>query len=303
MFERKHILQVGILFALSALNVSGVNAQSIDDTQALIEFLNRPKLSPSDAATWATALPKLVGTYVTTTNDGKLRLIGKGIGTAPNPTQTDLKNRELYRALISSQQQVGASIVSFFKFSRDKKFVDELIVTDLISVTDPDFALDKCISNKPSGLTASTKYWCISGITLSGIQQRKFQKTGKIGSGNYGIVTADGNYAAQMDKQSMQLSASVSVIGPILNGNLIDPDPSPTVVKETVGVNPALPSPVSPPASAVAVTQSSVLSKILGGVFSSPAPATAPSPAPMGSKPQPAKRSGLEGAEIQVKSI
>lgn len=303
MYFKNQISKFSVLSTLCLLITVPAAAQSIDDSQALIDFLNRPKLSPNDAATWATALPKLVGTYVTTGSDGKLKLMGKGTATTLNPTQTDLKNRELYRALISNEQQVGASIVSFFKFSRDKKFVDELIITDLITVTDPDFGLDKCLSNKPLIFDASVKYWCISAVTLSGVQQRKFQKTNKIGSGNYGIVTADGNYSAQMDKQSMQLSANVSVIGPIINGVLVNAESSSTIVKETVGINPALPPASRPSVNLAAATKPALWTKIFGAASTSFKSASPPASERTKEMPQPVKRTGLEGAEISVEKI
>lgn len=216
---------------------SAANAQFASD-QALTEFVNRPTLGQGDITNWAASLPTLIGSYVIL-QDGGPKLVGQGKNTTPRPTQVDLKNRPVFHSLITSKSEVNVSVMGMFNLSRSKDAVDELNITDLISVTDPIYKSDDCTANTPNSFSESTKYWCISAITLSSIVNKKYKKVKKLGDGTYGVVTAGGTFESSSDINGTILSGSISVIGPFVNGKLVDTEPSKKIIKNAVKIGDA----------------------------------------------------------------
>jgi len=94
---------------------------------------------------------------------------------------------------------VSVSVLNMFSISRDKQYADELTITDLISLNDTAFDGDKCAAERPASFTATTKYWCISAITLSNVINRRLHKVRNVGTGNYGVATAEGTFESAFD--------------------------------------------------------------------------------------------------------
>lgn len=195
-------------------------AESFDSQGALADFMARTSIKKDDATNWATAINSVVGVYVTKTGEA-INLLGTHVNKTTSSTQVDLKDREVFHELVSNTQNIGINIVNLFKFNRDKKFLDELIVSDVVSVTDSTVDLDTCIANHPAAFTSTTKYWCISAITLSKISTNTYTKKGHIAEGSYGVATASGTFQNDKSKSSTRFTASVSLIGPIIDGKLI----------------------------------------------------------------------------------
>lgn len=234
--KSKFLPNVALVFPFLCVLASGsANAQLLPPDEALTDFLNRTSLPRNDVTNWQKSLPTLVGSYITIEN-GKLKMLGQGTSTAPRPSQMDLKNSPVFHSVITSSTEVKASVLGMFNLSRKKDFADELIITDLITINDPVYQGDACIANHPLYFTTTTKYWCISAITLSSVVAKKYKKTKRLGSGTYGVVTADGTYEATSDTSGSFLAGSVSVLGPFMNGAAAEPEPSKTIVTDVIKV-------------------------------------------------------------------
>ncbi|NHZ88359.1 hypothetical protein F2P45_04860 [Massilia sp. CCM 8733] len=231
MHDCRFRIRAALAVALICASSFSCAAEVLDPDGALASFVKRPSLTINDSTQWSTAISTLVGSYITKEN-GVIMLQGKGIGTTTPALQVDLKDGEVYRALISQKQTVGLDIVAFFKFNRSKEFLNELVITDLISATDPTLKLDSCIANRPAAL-ASSKYWCITAITLSKITTRKYKKTNNTAKGTYTIATAEGTFQTDNNVGGVEKIASISVYGPILNGVLAPVD-QPVVIAPAV---------------------------------------------------------------------
>ncbi|NHQ84868.1 hypothetical protein HA050_01915 [Iodobacter sp. HSC-16F04] len=195
-------------------------AESFDSQGALADFMTRTFIKKDDAINWATAIKNVVGVYVTKTGEG-INLLGTHVNKTTSTTQVDLKDREVFHELVSNTQNIGINIVNLFKFNRDKKFLDELIISDVVSVTDSAVDIDTCVANHPAAFTSTTKYWCISAITLSKISTNTYTKTGHLAEGSYGVATASGTFQNDKSKSGTRFMASVSLIGPIVDGKLM----------------------------------------------------------------------------------
>lgn len=208
------------IIILALLAQPSFAAESFDSKGALADFMDRTSIKKGDAVNWATAIHSVVGVYVTKTGD-TINLMGTHVNKTDSSTQVDLKDREVFHELVSNTQNVGINIVNLFKFNRDKKYLDELIVSDVVSVTDSTVDLDTCVANHPKAFTSTTTYWCVSAITLSKISKNTYTKVGNLADGSYGVATASGTFQNDKSKSSTDLTASVSLIGPIVNGELI----------------------------------------------------------------------------------
>ena len=221
--------------SLSAFASGSAHAQLLPPEQALTDFVNRTSLGRGDVTNWQKSLPTLIGSYITIEN-GNIKMLGQGTGPAARPTQVDLQNSPVFHSLITSSADVKASVLGMFNLSREKKVVDELTITDLITINDTVFKGDTCIANHPLYFSATTKYWCISAITLSSVVSKKYKKVTRLGSGTYGVVTADGTFEATSDRSGSFLAGSVSVLGPFMNGGPVEPEPSKNLVTDAIDI-------------------------------------------------------------------
>lgn len=212
------------VFLMMGFCMHTLHAADFDADGAYADYKARTFIKKNDATNWATAINNLVGAYVTKTGD-VINLHGKSLSKTESPTQVDLKDRDVFRELVSSSQNVEASIVNFFKFSRDKKYLDELIINDLISVSDNTVNLDTCVANHLTSFTSTTTYWCISAITLSKISTNKYSKNSNLAKGSYGVATADGTFQNDKSKSSVSFTANVTLVGPIVDGKLYESNP------------------------------------------------------------------------------
>ena len=232
---KSKLLQCAVLVfpLLSTFASVSAHAQLLAPEQALTDFVNRTSLARGEVTNWQKSLPTLIGSYVTIEN-GNIKMLGQGTGATARPTQVDLQNSPVFHSLITSSADVKASVLGMFNLSREQKFVDELNITDLITINDTVFKGDTCIANHPAYFSAKTKYWCISAITLSSVVSKKYKKVKKLGSGTYGVVTADGTFEATSNVSGSFLAASISVLGPFMNGGLIEPEPSKNLVTQAI---------------------------------------------------------------------
>lgn len=203
-------------------------APTYDADGALANFNARTFLSGNDVTNLTTAINTVIGNYLVIQN-GVLTPVGKGKVITASPNQVDLKDGQVYHAWINSSDEVDASLLNFFNFKVTKDSLNELQITDVITVTDPAVKGDFCISNRPLFIDATVKYWCVTAVTLTKISTNVYIKAKKLLKGTYGIASADGNFLRGNGQTSTRFEANVSVIGPFMNGKLTSPDAVPVL--------------------------------------------------------------------------
>lgn len=214
-------VQLVSLFIILVLAPSISNAtEKFDENDALRAFKARTFIKGDNAVNMANAIDDVVGVYVTKT-DGEIKLQGNRANEKDSAKKFDLKDSIVYQELYSSSVEVGLKIVEILNLGGSKKELDELVISDIVSVSDPTVTLDACVKKRPVAFSDDTKYWCVSGITLSKISTNKYKKTNKLVSGSYGVATANGTFQQDATKTSATVVANVSLIGPIMKDKLV----------------------------------------------------------------------------------
>ena len=216
----KLLQKVTVLIACLGLTSYSAAQDNIDADSILNDFKSRTFIPKDAVATWAGSIENVVGVFVTKSESG-YSLAGNRANEKNAAKKIELKDREVFNKLISSSQNVGLSIVNILNLGGNKDKLDQLIISDIVSVTDPDVTVDKCNAKKPDIFDASTTYWCITGVTLSKIAVNKFTKQKKLAKGSYGVATADGTFQKENNASAGQVVASVTLVGPIKDGKLV----------------------------------------------------------------------------------
>ena len=211
-----------IFFGLCLLSSSSAAMAGKFDADGILEKFNkRTFIENNDVINWAAAIDNLVGTYIMK-DDANIILTGSRVNKNSQSIMVDLKDRKVFHELVTSSTTIDASFVNFFKFSRDKKILDEVTISDVITVTDRNVDLSTCVKNHPAEFSSTTKYWCISAITLSKVSTNKYKKTKSLAEGSYGIASGGATFQNESGSTAATFTASVSLIGPFVNGSLFE---------------------------------------------------------------------------------
>lgn len=234
----KKFVKTAILVAVVLAGVNASAADLLDSDSALSAFKKRTFLSENDALQWATAIQDVVGVYVVN-NEGQITPIGDHVNEKDSPKRLDLKDgkkREIFHKIFEKEKEINLSLAGIFSLGGKNNELDELIISDIVSVTDSTVNSTTCLSKKPITIDNTVTYWCVSAITLSEITNNKYSKTKKLASGSYGIATGSGMHQKNDSLSSSRIVASISVIGPFKNNKLVIIDKSP-IATATYNVN------------------------------------------------------------------
>lgn len=230
----KFIHKATVLIVFLGLSSYSAAQDNIDADSILNDFKSRTFIPKDAVATWAGAIENVVGVYVTNSASG-YSLAGNRANEKNAAKKIELKDREVFNKLISSSQNVGLNIVNILNLGGNKDKLDQLIISDIVSVTDPDVTIDTCKAKKPEIFDASNKYWCITGVTLSKISVNKYTKQKKLAKGSYGVATADGTFQKENNVSAGQVVASVTLVGPIKDGKFVEYKPAESASEKSVG--------------------------------------------------------------------
>lgn len=190
-----------------------VFSDDLDSNAALNEFKQRTFLSSNDVVVLAGTIESVVGEYITESKNG-FQLEGSHANTLGTAKKIELKDRQVYHKLFSAKSEVSLGAPGILNLGGGRNQLDELIISDVVSVTDSSIDIGSCTSNKPSAFGSDIKYWCIRGVTLSKIATNNYDKKRKLASGSYGVATASGTYQKDNLTTTSRLVANISVIGP-----------------------------------------------------------------------------------------
>lgn len=230
----KFLQKATVLIAFLGLTSYSAAQDNIDADSILNDFKSRTFIPKDAVVTWAGSIENVVGVYVTKSVSGYL-LAGNRANEKNAGKKIELKDREILNMLITDNQNIGLNIANILKLGGVKDKLDQLIISDIVSVTDQDVTIDTCKAKKPDIFDAETTYWCITGVTLSKIAVNKYTKQNRLAKGSYGVATADGTFQKESNVSAGQVVASVTLVGPIKNGKFVEDKPAETASVKFVG--------------------------------------------------------------------
>jgi hypothetical protein len=212
-----HQTRITFILGLALLVVTNSQASTNFTTDAALQSYNsRTFLPDSETSVWRSSIDSVIGTYVYQ-NGNVLDTAGRPTGLPITAKKVDLKSSFVFKNKIEGEFELEGSIAGFLKAGRSKSTMDEIIVEEIVSITDDAVNLEWCQQNTPASFGPTTRYWCVSGVTLTKVTVNRFTKAKKLAEGNYGIVNAKGTWKKDDSASGEYYRANVSLRGPFVN--------------------------------------------------------------------------------------